>query len=51
MAKDNLVLCYKIFGFKRIEGLVSTLEIKPLELIVKEIPESETYLKMKKQNK
>jgi len=51
MAKENLVLCYKIFSFKRIEGLVSTLEAKPLELIVKEIPESKTYLEMKKKNK
>jgi hypothetical protein len=41
---------YKKFGFKKVEGLISSLSIKSLELLVKEIPEADTYIKIKKQN-
>ncbi len=35
-------------GFKKIEGLISTLGVKSLEMLIKDIPEAETYMKIKK---
>ena len=37
-------------GFKKVETLVSQLSLKGLEMIVKDIPEAEPYIKIKKQN-
>ena len=39
---------YRQFGFKRVEILVSELGVKSLDLLLKDIPEVETYMKMKK---
>ena len=39
---------YKKFGLKKVEGVISDLSIKSLDLLIKDIPEVETYIKMKK---
>ena len=40
---------YKKFGFKKVEPLISDLSIKSLELLKKDVPEVEAYIKLKKQ--
>jgi len=48
-SQQIVVTCYKKFGFKKVEPLVSAFDQKILEPLQKDIPEAETYIKMKKQ--
>jgi hypothetical protein len=40
---------YQKFGYKKVEGLISELALKHLEVLAKDIPEAEAYTKAKKQ--
>jgi hypothetical protein len=39
---------YQKFGYKKVEGLISELALKHLEVLAKDIPEAEAYTKAKK---
>ena len=44
-----IVTMYQKFGYKKVEGLISELALKHLEVLAKDIPEAEAYTKAKKQ--
>ena len=39
---------YQKFGYKKVEGIISELPLKHLEVLAKDIPEAEAYTKAKK---
>jgi len=43
-----IVTMYQKFGYKKVEGLISELPLKHLEVLAKDIPEAEAYTKAKK---
>ena len=48
LAHDLTVALYKSFGFKRIEGLANSYNLKALEVLAKDIPELQAMVQQKK---
>ncbi len=48
IALQIVVTLYQKFGYKKVEGLISELPLKHLEVLAKDIPEAEAYTRAKK---
>ena len=48
IALQTVVTLYQKFGYKKVEGLISELPLKHLEVLAKDIPEAEAYTRAKK---